>query len=41
MQLGEKMQKTFRTLDLAIHFYEMTQKLKLTGNLKDRPGIES
>jgi len=36
MRTGEKMQKTFRTLDLAIQFYEMTQRLKLTGNLKDQ-----
>ncbi len=27
---------TFRTLDLAVEFYEMTESLKLVGNLKDQ-----
>ncbi len=30
------MQKTFRTLELAIQFYEATENLNLSGNLKDQ-----
>src|SRR3989344_8093387 len=36
MHSGAIMQKKFRTLDLAIQFYEMTEDLKLKGNLKDQ-----
>lgn len=28
--------KTFRTLDLAIEFYEKTEKLEIKGNLRDQ-----
>ena len=28
--------KTFRTLDLAIEFYELVQKIPVTGNMKDQ-----
>ena len=28
--------KTFRTLDLAVEFYEQTENLKLKGNLRDQ-----
>jgi four helix bundle protein len=28
--------KTFRTLELAIEFYQKTEDLKLSGNLKDQ-----
>ncbi len=28
--------KNFRTLDLAVEFFERTEKLKLKGNLKDQ-----
>lgn len=28
--------KTFRTLDLAIEFYEVAQTVRATGNLKDQ-----
>jgi four helix bundle protein len=33
--MGEKM-KTFRTLDLAIEFYEKAQNLKVEGHLRDQ-----
>lgn len=28
--------KTFKTLDLAVEFYEQVEKLKITGNLRDQ-----
>jgi four helix bundle protein len=30
------MKQSFRTLDLAVAFYQQTEALKLTGNLKDQ-----
>ena len=28
--------KTFRTLDLAVEFYQLTEQAKLSGNLRDQ-----
>ncbi len=30
------MQKTFKTLDLAIQFYDVTENIKLSGHLRDQ-----
>ena len=31
--------KTFRTLDLSVEFYELSEKSDLQGNLRDQLGL--